>query len=632
MTLQAPLLESIPDAIPDAVLIVNRDGIIQYANVSALEIFGYTNTELVGMTIEVLVPESSRARHAALRTSFITERSPRTMGLGRKLLARRKNGQKFPVEIALGVLGGDSIAVVRDLTKKEAADEKAKENELLLEAFFQNTHTAMAILDSSLRYVQVNTTYALTGRRSVESYVGLRHFGIFADPEDEAILRRVLETGEVYEESARSFEGPDGEVSCWDISLVPIPSAGVESQMLVISLKDVSERERAIRALRETQVKLRQVEKMEAIGRFAGMLVHDFNNILTAIVGFGSVLRDEVRPSLRESADVIVQSGERASRLTRKLLSFSRGQILSPQVLELSRLLEENRGLLDRLLGPEIELRIAVDDATPAIFVDGDQLIQVLLNLTINARDAMPDGGTVTIAASPWPMDDGPPSEGICVTVTDTGMGMSPETQSRIFEPFFSTKEPGLGTGLGLASVFGIIAQNSGEVHVSSELGAGTTFTLRFPAAADQSGGSPRVRAAGEPRAAVALSGRALVVDDEPTILRMLTQMLSAAGLEVEVANSGQEALELLRTGREFELLLTDLIMPGMGGRLLMTHFLARCPGAAVLYMSGYTRDFDVAQMSGDDAEIPFVLKPFDRDGLLSAVSAALASARASAQ
>jgi len=631
MTLKSPLLEAIPDAIPDAVLIVRSDGTIQYANASAVELFGYSNAEFIGMTIEALMPEGSRTRHVTLRTDYVAAPSPRTMGLGRSLCALRKDGTRFPVEIALGVLGGDSIAVVRDLTKKQAADEKSRENALLLDAFFQNTHTAMAILDSSLRYVQVNTTYALTGHRPAGSYVGLRHCGIFADPEDEAILRRVLETGELYEESARPFRHPEGGESSWDISLVPIPSTGGGPQMLVLSLKDVTERERALRELRETQEKLRQVEKVEAIGRFAGMLVHDFNNILTAIVGFGAVLRDEVRPSLREDADAIVKSGERAARLTRKLLSFSRGQILSPQVLKLSQLLEENRGLLARILGDDIELQLALDAATPAVFVDGDQLVQVLLNLTVNARDAMPDGGVLRIAASRCLMNDGCSDERVELLVADTGTGMDEVTQAHIFEPFFTTKKPGMGTGMGLASVYGIVAQNSGEIRVRSELGVGTTFTICFPVAAEQSGAAPHAQAdkAPRPRSPGALSGRVLVVDDEPAILRVLSQILSAVGLQVTEAGNGQVAAEILRTRQDFDLLLTDLIMPGMGGRLLATHFLTRCPGASVIYMSGFTRDFEVAQMSEADEEIPFVLKPFDRDELLVAVSAAIASARA---
>jgi signal transduction histidine kinase len=365
-----------------------------------------------------------------------------------------------------------------------------------------------------------------------------------------------------------------------------------------------AERARLADEHRGLQDQLLQSQKMEALGRLAGGVAHDFNNLLTVILGYGHLLADTLPADHDAQASVreIVRSGERASDLTRQLLAFSRRQILAPRVVDLADTVRSSESMLRRVIGEDIEIQTVIGPGPLPVRVDPSQLVQVVLNLAVNARDAMPRGGRLRLEASE--------SAGAAeLTVTDTGVGMPPDVREHIFEPFFTTKAG--GTGLGLPTVYGIVSQSGGTIEVDSAEGAGTCVRIRLPL----------VDAPPEPDAAVLSAARGgsehlLVIEDEEGVRRLVESALAAAGYTVRTATSAEEALALLADpGVRVDLVLTDLVLPGMSGAEAREQIARLRPSARVLYMSGYTDD-EVARRGVLAREIAFVQKPFTPDGL----------------
>jgi len=380
------------------------------------------------------------------------------------------------------------------------------------------------------------------------------------------------------------------------------------------------DRKRVEDALHESEMQLRQLQKMEAVGRLAGGIAHDFNNLLTVILGRSHLLLD-VMPAdhpHRRSINSIDETAERAATLTRQLLAFSRKQVLAPAVLDLNEVVVDMTDLLQRLIGESVELVFNPGTDVGRVKVDRGQLEQVIVNLVVNARDAMPEGGRLTIAtAAAAPEESGTgaakPARQARIMVTDTGTGMDAHTQARIFEPFFTTKEPGKGTGLGLATVYGIVHQSGGSIQVESEPGAGTTFTISLPRVEDS---AETVQTPSTP------PGRGtetvLLVEDEPEVRALVHSVLADHGYLVLSAGRPSEAVSLAeRHPGPIHLLVTDMVMPEMGGPALARQILAGRPEMTVLYMSGYTD-----HTLGDGSL--FLQKPFTPETLARAVRAAL--------
>jgi two-component system cell cycle sensor histidine kinase/response regulator CckA len=434
--------------------------------------------------------------------------------------------------------------------------------------------------------------------------------------------REVLRTGRLEDIPEEPIETPAGTRWLHTRKIPILDEGGQPSHLLGISI-DITERKRAEEALRAgLQEQLRQAQKMEAVGRLAGGVAHDFNNLLSIVLSYSDLILSQIaadspfRPDLEE----VRRAGARAAELTGQLLAFSRQQVLQPRVLDLNEVLGGMERLLPRLLGEHIEIAFRKGAALRLVKADPSQLDQVLMNLVINARDAMPDGGKLTIETSSVDLDDhyvrehldARPGPHVMLAVSDTGVGMDKATMARVFEPFFTTKETGRGTGLGLSTVFGIVKQSGGTVWVYSEPGQGTTFKVYLPAVTG---------AADAPRPALPtgdLRGHetVLLVEDEEQVRVLASHLLRRLGYTVLEARRAGEAITLASEHRgEIDLLLTDVIMPEMGGRLLAERVLAERPDIRVLFMSGYTDDA-IVHHGVLDAGMAFLQKPLTPDSL----------------
>ena len=394
-------------------------------------------------------------------------------------------------------------------------------------------------------------------------------------------------------------------------------------------LVDITERKLAEADRDRLQAELQHAHRLEAIGRLAGGVAHDFNNMLTAIKGYSELLIDGLEPGTRQHDEAlqIKRATEQASTLPRQLLAFGRKQVLVPELVEINSVMSQTSRLLGRVIGPT-EL-IAVPSAEPVYaYVDRGQLEQVIFNLALNARDAMPDGGALTITAGVTDLTpehaadrDVPAGRYAYLSVADTGEGMDAETKARVFEPFFTTKPVGEGAGLGLASVYGTITQSGGFVRLDSEPGRGSTFVVHLPLA------DPPVVAGApvEPPRVAAATPHALVVDDEQMVRELAASILEREGFRVAAAATGLGALELVGAAPgEIDVLVTDVSMPGMGGRELAARVAELSPGIPVVFMSGYSDEI-LGPTQDERTPLTFLAKPFSPRTLVRAVREAVA-------
>jgi signal transduction histidine kinase/ActR/RegA family two-component response regulator len=398
-------------------------------------------------------------------------------------------------------------------------------------------------------------------------------------------------------------------------------------QRALRELDDRAERKRAEEALRQSEKQFRQSQKMEAVGRLAGGIAHDFNNLLTVIMGYSHVLFTELGPQhpLRGKIEETLKAGERAATLIRQLLTFSSKQSLAPKILSLNTAVTSLESLLRRLIGEDIKLISQLDPTNGQLHADQAQLEQVLVNLVVNARDAMPNGGTLTIETARVELTRTPvyhltpllPGHYVRLSVSDTGCGMDRKTQSHIFEPFFTTKAEGKGSGLGLSTVFGIVSQCGGAIDVTSRVGHGTRFDLYFPSVESDILAAVPAKPSGDPQKG---TETILLVEDEPSVRTLVRDELRKLGYRVIEAKNGIEAC-LLATQQagSFQLLLTDVVMPGMAGRELAQHLSVIKPDLRTLFMSGYLDDVGI--MAGQEEGMSsFLQKPFTPEVLARAV------------
>jgi len=393
----------------------------------------------------------------------------------------------------------------------------------------------------------------------------------------------------------------------------------LDGYLLARAVRYAVERKQGERALRESEAQLRQSQKMEGIGRLAGGIAHDFNNLLTVINSYSDMLLGEVgvdHPFVRNGLEQIKEAGHRAASLTRQLLAFTRQQVLEPKILDLNESVSNMAKLLRRLIGEDIALVLCPHPALGRVKADPGQVEQIIMNLAVNARDAMPGGGQLTIETMNVELDrvdahqyqSIEPGSYVMLEVRDTGCGMDADTQTRMFEPFFTTKGPGKGTGLGLATVYGIVTQSGGSIGVSSDLGKGTTFKIYLPRI---EGAAERLEPISAPHAALRGSETILLVEDEEMVRALAQAILERIGYTVLAAMDVKDALRFAQEGpNAIHLLLTDTIMPGMNGPELAQQVLAIRPATKVLYMSGYT-DKVISYTAPLELGTAFLQKPF---------------------
>jgi signal transduction histidine kinase len=406
----------------------------------------------------------------------------------------------------------------------------------------------------------------------------------------------------------------DGVTITVRISGRAVSSADEPADVLEAIAEDVTDR----RALED---QFRQAQKMEAVGRLAGGVAHDFNNLLMVISGYAEVILAELDLAhpLHDKALAIQQASDRATTLTRQLLAFSRKQLLELKVVDVNSIVADMERLLRPLIGEDVELITRFAKAAGFTRADAGQLEQVLMNLVVNAKDAMPNGGKLTIETQNIAVDENHrrgqnfirPGSYVLLSVSDTGMGMDKETQSRIFEPFFTTKEKGKGTGLGLSTVYGIVKQSGGYVMVQSEVGRGTSFHIYLP----QVAGVAEKLTAPVARSAEGGTETILLVEDEESVRQLVRETLASRGYHVLEAGNGEAALDVAMGELKIDLVITDVVMPGMGGRELVQHLAKSRPEAKVLYLSGYTEDAITSDGSTGTATA-FLQKPFTLQNL----------------
>jgi PAS domain S-box-containing protein len=630
-----------------AIVSTDTAGVIQSYNKAAERLFGHTAEEMIGVRTPVIVhlPEELAARAAALSVElgravspdfdvFVAEarQGERTE---REWTCVRKDGSRFPARVSVTPMvgaGGECVGylgVVVDLTEQRRRETLMRLQSAALEA------AADAILIADARGVVewVNPAFSRLTGRTREDAVGrpLRALRSGLQPETFYDAQwAAISRGEVWRAEVVGRR-PDASLYHAQQTITPLRDASGALTHFVLTEQDVSERKRAELDKWKLEEQLRVSEKLRAVGSLAGGIAHDFNNLLGVILTYAEVAMDGLPPDapLRDDLAHILSAGARAAELTRQLLAFSRKQVLRVESVSLNQVVTGLEKMLRRLLGEHIELRTDLAPGLGTTRADPGQLEQVLVNLAVNARDAMPTGGRLTIttrevdadAARGLALPGLAPGAYVRLTVADTGVGMDAATRQRIFEPFFTTKEQGKGTGLGLSTVHGIVEQSGGCVDVTSEPGRGTTFDVYLPR---EERGAAAAGAATATRQRTGGTETVLVVDDERQVRVIVERVLRAQGYTVLGASDGVEALEVARQyGGPIHLLLTDVLMPRMTGKALADALAAERPGVRALYMSGFADDALVTD-GALGAGLHFVAKPFGVGELLAKVREAL--------
>ncbi|HEY2328683.1 MAG TPA: PAS domain S-box protein, partial [Verrucomicrobiae bacterium] len=580
---------------PDAIFVEDLNGNVLDVNRSACRLHGVERARLVGKNaIEELVPP---ARREAARADFHRLASGQTSWIESE--SHRADGRMVPVEVRVVRVEFEGepalLFHVRDITERRAAETALRSSETLFRSVWENSVDGMRLTDQNGAIVAVNEAFCRLVGLSQLQLEGKPFTVIYsADADWEKMMQSHLEDfkgGTLKGQRVRDFILHDGRAVVLEIADSFVESGG-EPRLLLSLFRDIT-------AQRKLEEQFRQSQKMEAIGQLAGGIAHDFNNILTVILGHATLLTmQNLDSKALVSAQQIKQASERAAGLTRQLLAFGRKQIAAPRTLDFNQIVGNMSEMLGRLLGEDISLQINFNGEPATVEADPIMMEQILLNLSVNSRDAMPRGGRLTIRVSVRDIDalyasqmvEARPGKFVCLSHTDSGAGIPPENLNRIFEPFFTTKELGKGTGLGLATVFGIVKQHQGWIEVDSQLGHGTTFNIFLPAATPSAAPSDidetQIRRRGG-------SETILVVEDERDLRDLVCRVLRNDGYRVFEAFDGQNALKIWSEYKDqIDLVFTDVIMPGgLNGRELAEKLWAERPELKVIFSSGYGAD-----------------------------------------
>jgi PAS domain S-box-containing protein len=606
----------------DAILILDSHRKVVEANHEAERLLGRPREEIVGHPYEdFMVPLGSRD---LLRPGDEPAAPAKLRMVQRRIV--RGSGEEVPVEVSgsivWGAEGGPTVlAILRDITERVRAEEALRQSAEQYRSLFEGNPHPMWVYDPvSLAFLAVNQAAVRQYGYSVEEFLGRTIADI--RPEEElpnlmASLGKGLASDGVWRHKRK-----DGTFLEADISASPIVFRGRQARLVLAT--DVTEKQRL-------EAQLLHSQKMEAVGRLAGGVAHDFNNLLGVITGYSELLRgnlEEGHPGIRR-LEQIEKAAYRAAALTKQLLAFSRKEVIQPRIVDMNAIVQDLEKMLERLIGEDVELAISLGDEVGKIRADEGQVEQVIANLVVNARDAMPRGGRLILETRNTYFDEiyarshaeVAPGAYVMLAVSDTGHGMDAQTLSRIFEPFFTTKEAGKGTGLGLATVFGIVKQSRGHITVYSELGHGTTFKVYFPTVEDEWSAKPEE---GVPLPLEKATETVLLVEDADPLREMIKEVLEDAGYSVvEHADPESALADLPGRGGEIHLILTDIVMPKMSGPELAARVQAQRPGIRTLFMSGYSNEA-VTRNGVLEEGTQFLQKPFTSDALLRKVRATL--------
>ncbi|MDN6887799.1 PAS domain S-box protein [Variovorax sp. CAN2819] len=673
-------------AYPDSLLLVDQSGSIMLANPSAAALLGYAEEELLGLNVDALVPDSIRPRHASYREAYGRAPRPRPMGTHMELVAKRKDGSEVMVEIALSPLQSHGlpfvVAAIRDIgayPRVKQALQRARYSEHLaqLGRLAVDTRDLQAVLQqvpeiiTRALEVEVAMVWLLDGNRlefRVASGVGLvpgEEIGAHVANRPDTPPGFVLSQGRPvvvpdYADEAR-FRVPAAYIDAGLVSALAVP---LSDRGRVIGMLSVRSREskrfgdeevRFLESLSsllatslqrvQTEEELNHAQRLESVGQLTGGIAHDFNNLLTVIQGNLQVLEELPELAHSSHAQRLLAAAARASRrgaeLTGKLLAFSRRQVLQPVAVDTHALLHSLADMLRRTLDQRIRIEIDTAPGHPLVMADPGQLESALLNIAINARDAMPEGGTLRFRteiceALPTGLRNernNPGNNGtthfVAISIADSGTGMPDDVKERAFEPFFTTKEAGRGTGLGLSTVYGFVTQSRGAVSIDSKVGQGTTITLYLPQQLEEMEEESDAPTAMEelPGSEALPSGlRVMLVEDDSEVRKVVEAFLAALGCEVVSAATADQALSVLDAGAgPFDLLLSDIALgAGMRGTRLAAEVQQRFPRMAVLLMSGFS-----SELLDADREVPqsweLLRKPYTRSDLARAMAKVLA-------
>jgi PAS domain S-box-containing protein len=597
------------EVLPDGILLVNRSGEIVYANHRAELLLGCPADSVLGQSIDSLMPEPVRARHAAFREAFFAAGRPRPMGSGMDLSLVRPDGQLVPVDVSLNLVetseGRMAAVIVRDVSERRQLVNALRQSEERYRLLVENA--GEVFYQVGLDQDCGSERLEFMSRRS-EEITGYRPRDFLRNPtlwlesvhpdDRPAVLARTDEILASQAPGTRSYRlkhKAGGDYRWIEDRLIPRldPQGRILGYQGVA--RDVTEQVQAEADRKRLERQLRQAQKMEAVGRLAGGVAHDFNNLLTVIIGCTQLAREEASADsgLSRLLGETLESARRAASLTQQLLAFSRLQTIAPRVIDLNAQLTALEGMLRRTLSEDVELSLDLSSDLWPVSLDTSQLDQLVINLAVNARDAMSNGGSLILETRNTRLTQAycsthmgsKPGEYVVLTVSDTGCGMDQATLEHVFEPFFTTKPEGKGTGLGLATVYGIVNQNRGYVDVYSEPGKGTTVRVYLP----RYRGSESQDAAPAGSPSVGGTETILLVEDNTPLRRLTARLLQRLGYTVLDAETPDRALAICREYEgEIQLLLTDVVMPVMNGAMLAEAVLRFRPRIRVLFMSGY--------------------------------------------
>lgn len=585
---------------PDAVITADSNGSIVLINKAVQNIFSYTEKDLIGKPITMLMPDTCKQEHIVGFNRFIKTGKPFLIGRTYETIGKRKNGSEFPVELSLSTWQVEHkrffTAMVRDFTERKKTEERLIDSENRFRSVIESAPNPIVVHCNDGSIVLVNKRFTEITGYNLDDINTFEKFSEHAFPDPDYRNKMIEKYKKLFETTTPVEYGEDINITCsdgsmriWNIQSSPIGNWNNKKSVICIA-RDVTEH-------RRLEEQFRQAQKLESIGRFTGGIAHDFNNYLTAIAGFSQIVLMQIDNNhpLRQYLETILNSTEKASSLTKQLLAFSRRQVMQPEIVNLNTIINDMIKLINRIIGEDIQLRLYLDPKLWNIKVDPVQIEQVIMNLISNARDAMHDGGVLTIQTANALLDEEyakkhisvVPGEYVMIAIEDTGVGMTEDIKAHIFEPFFTTKEIGKGTGLGLATVYGIVKQSSGNIWVYSEQGHGTTFKIYFPKIAEETTSYTIVE-----KNNVIPHGKEtlLVVEDNKEVRGFILTVLKNIGYKVFEAQDGIEALSILTEKKgKIDMIITDVVMPNLSGDKLAARIKDLYSNIKILYMSGYS-------------------------------------------